>query len=226
MAELPNDEDFAPDINFSLERSLLAYMEPDDYVITIHGSIGTDSQTKIGRLLGYIIQVNRAINEEQNIFESYDAHSQTATDYYEALFDHKTCDIKESIEDQLAITRVGNILILDRIEVLPAYRKHGLGLAAACRFIDTFSSDVDDLAVGLPHPLQFRAEYRRAKDEWHTGMNYQDLPGDKKKATKKLQAYWSKLGMQRLKDIEINGSPVYGLSLSNKRPTLVELGIK
>ena len=37
MAELPNDEDFAPDINFSLKRSLLAYMEPDDYVITIHG---------------------------------------------------------------------------------------------------------------------------------------------------------------------------------------------
>ena len=137
MAESPNDEDFAPQISFSVERSLLAYIEPDDYVLTVQGRICTDEDTEIGRLLGYIIQVNRAINEEQDLFEACDAHSQTATDYYEALFDHKTGEFKESIEEQLGITHVGNILILDRIEVLPAYRKHGVGLAATCSFIDT-----------------------------------------------------------------------------------------
>lgn len=226
MAELPNDEDFAPQISFSVQRSLLAYIEPDDYVLTVQGTICTDDDTEIGRLLGYIIQVNRAINEEEDLSEACDAHSQTATDYYEALFDHKTGDLKESIEEQLGITHVGNILILDRIEVLPAYRKHGIGLAAACSFIDTFSNDVDDLAVGLPHPLQFSTEGRPADAEWTTKMNYQDLLRDKKKETEKLQAYWSKLGMQRLKHIEINGSPVYGLSLSHKRPTLADLGIK
>jgi hypothetical protein len=226
MAESPNDEDFAPQISFSVERSLLAYIEPDDYVLTVQGRICTDEDTEIGRLLGYIIQVNHAINEEQDLFEACDAHSQTATDYYEALFDHKTGEFKESIEEQLGITHVGNILILDRIEVLPAYRKHGVGLAAACSFIDTFSNDVDDLAVGLPHPLQFTTDGRSADAEWNTKMNYQDLVRDKKKATEKLQAYWSKLGIQRLKEIEINGSPVYGLSLSNKRPTLADLGIK
>jgi hypothetical protein len=132
MVELPNDEDFAPRLSFSVKRSLLAYLEPDDYVLTVNGSICTDDNAEIGRLLGYIIQVNRAINEEQDLFEACDAHSQTPTDYYEALFDHKTGDFKASIEEQLGITCVGNILILDRIEVLPAYRKHGVGLAAAC----------------------------------------------------------------------------------------------
>jgi hypothetical protein len=183
----------------------------------------------IQRLAGcsdIIIQVNRAINEEQDLFEACDAHSQTATDYYEALFDHKTGDFKESIEEQLGITRVGNILILDRIEVLPAYRKHGVGLAAACCFIDTFSNDIDDLTVGLPHPLQFIADGRSADADWEMKMKYQNLPRDKEKATEKLQAYWSKLGVQPLQDIEIHGSPVYGLSLSNKRPTLADLGIK
>ena len=117
-------------------------------------------------LLGYIIQVNRATNEEQDLFEACDAHSQTATDYYEALFEHKTATFKESIEEQLGITRVGNILILDRIEVLPPYRKHGVGLAAACCFIDTFSNDLDDLVVGLPHPLQFTTGSSPADAEW------------------------------------------------------------
>ena len=184
MVELPNDEDFAPHLSFSIERSLLAYVEPDDYVLTVHGSICTDDATEIARLLGYIIQVTRAINEEQDLFEACDAHSQTATNYYEALFDHKTGDFKESIEEKLGITRVGNILILDRIEVLPAYRKHNVGLAAACCFIDTFSNDVDDLAAGLPHPLQFTTDGRSADGEWEMKMKYKNLPGDKNCETK------------------------------------------
>jgi hypothetical protein len=74
--------------------------------------------------------------------------------------------------------------------------------------------------------LQFTADGRSADADWEMKMKYQNLPRDKKKATEKLEAYWSKLGMQRLQDIEIHGSPVYGLSLSNKRPTLADLGIK
>jgi hypothetical protein len=35
MVELPNDEHFAPHISFSVKRSLLAYIEPDDYVLTV-----------------------------------------------------------------------------------------------------------------------------------------------------------------------------------------------
>jgi hypothetical protein len=226
MVKLPIDEDFTPHMSFSVNRSLLAYVEPDDYVLTVHGRICSDDDREIARLLAYIIQVNRALNEEQDLFEACDAHSQTVTDYYEALFDHETGDFKESIEEQLGTPHLGNILILDRIEVLPAFRKCGVGLAAACRFIDTFSNDVDDLLVGLPHPLQFTNSGRPADAEWKMKMKYQNLPRDKRKSTKKLQAYWSKLGMQRLQDIEIDGSPVYGLSLSNKRPTLADLGIK
>jgi hypothetical protein len=70
MVELPNNEDFAPHLNFSVKRSLLAYLEPDDYVLPCMGSICTDDDTEIGRLLGYIIQVNRAVNEEQDLFEA------------------------------------------------------------------------------------------------------------------------------------------------------------
>jgi hypothetical protein len=47
MAELPNDENFAPQISFSVERGLLAYVQPDDYVLTVHGSICTGDHTEI-----------------------------------------------------------------------------------------------------------------------------------------------------------------------------------
>ena len=43
-----------------------------------------------------------------------------------------TGEIKECIQEQLDFFQAGDILILDRIEVLPAYRKRGLGLAVAC----------------------------------------------------------------------------------------------
>jgi len=77
--------------------------------------------------------------------------------------------------------QIGEILILDRIEVLPAHRKRGLGLAVACSFIDTFGGNTHGLAVGLPHPLQFSAEGKES--EWSKMMQFENLPTDEKLAT-------------------------------------------
>ena len=48
MVELPNDEDFAPCLSFSVKPSLGVYVELDDYVLTVNGSICTDDDTEIG----------------------------------------------------------------------------------------------------------------------------------------------------------------------------------
>ena len=68
MVDLPIDEDFTPNISFSAKRCLLACVEPDDYVLTVRGSICSDDDREIGRLLGYIIQVNPRSSHSSTVF--------------------------------------------------------------------------------------------------------------------------------------------------------------
>ena len=121
------DTEQAYSVTFSLKRNLAGSLqEPDDYIVNISGRIYGDEE-EVGRMKGYIIQVERALENKQDLFEACGAHSQTVEDYYEALFDIDTGEIKECIQEQLDFFQAGDILILDRIEVLPAYRKRGLG---------------------------------------------------------------------------------------------------
>ena len=109
---------------FSINRDLSASSgEPDDYIVVIDGHVQDEAQEEVGRLKGYIIQVERASEQEKNLYLVCDAHSQTIADYYEALFDLDTDEIKDAIQRQLDSFHTGDILILDRIEVLPLYRK-------------------------------------------------------------------------------------------------------
>jgi len=105
---------------------------------------------------------------------------------------------------------------LDKIEVLPAYRGRGLGLAAACSFLDTFETG-SCLAVGEPYPLQFK-EMTPKHAEWCKKMGVESFVGEENRAVAKLRAYWSRLGFQR-----IRRSKKYALSLEHRRPTLKEL---
>ena len=213
------DTEQAYSVTFSLKRNLAGSLqEPDDYIVNISGRIYGDEE-EVGRMKGYIIQVERAFENKQDLFEACGAHSQTAEDYYEALFDIDTGEIKECIQEQLDFFQAGDILILDRIEVLPAYRKRGLGLAVACSFIDTFGKTYG-LAVGLPYPLQFDTN---EKSEWNGKMQFENLANDKGLATKKLEAYWVKPGMNCLQGIDIHGSSVYGLCFEQIRPTVAQL---
>jgi len=76
------------------------------------------------------------------------------------------------------------------------------------------------LAVGLPYPLQFDTN---EKSEWNGKMQFENLANDKGLATKKLEAYWVKLGMNCLQGIDIHGSSVYGLCFEQIRPTVAQL---
>ena len=80
------DTEQAYSVTFSLKRNLAGSLqEPDDYIVNISGRIYADEE-EVGRMKGYIIQVERALENKQDLFEACGAHSQTVEDYYEALF--------------------------------------------------------------------------------------------------------------------------------------------
>jgi hypothetical protein len=182
--------------------------------ITCTDESGIDSIA--GTIQGYIIQVDRIINDGESLFDACDAHDQTVHDYACVLFDLRSGGLKPAIEDQFGVVGAGDMLILDRIEVLPAHRRHRLGLAAACSFLDTFETGCC-LAVGEPYPIQFK-ERTREHAEWCAKMGIDAFVQDEKVATAKLRTYWRRLGFER-----IRGSKKFALSLQHRRPTLREL---
>jgi hypothetical protein len=207
-------------VKFKIIRSLSSDPEPDDYICNIAGEIkstdeaGNDSVA--GTLQGYIVQAGRIINEGESLFDACDAHSQTVHDYACVLFDSRSGELKSAIEEQFGVVPAGDVLILDKIEVLPAHRGRGLGLAAACCFLDTFESGCC-LAVAEPYPLQFK-DITHEHPDWCAKMGVDAFVADKKRATAKLQVYWSRLGFRR-----IRGSKKFALSLQDRRPALKEL---
>lgn len=208
------------EVRLKATRLLNADREPDNYILDVCGEIicsdETANATNAGTVRAYIIQLGRIINDRASLFEACDAHSQTVHDYSCVLFDFKNGRLKPSIEKQFRVIGARDVLILDRVEILPGHRGQGLGLAAACSFLDTFESGCC-LAVAEPFPLQFK-EMMPEHAEWCARMGVDAFVRDQQRATEKLRAYWSKLGFRK-----IHRSNKFALSLAHNRPSIREL---
>ena len=80
-----------------------------------------------------------------------------------------------------------NMLIIDRIEVLPRYRGRGFGLQAMHLMLMHLSADCRIAAI-KPYPLQFESQRI-----WDDAMGLGTLPKGKKAATTKLKSHYAKL---------------------------------
>jgi hypothetical protein len=94
-------------VNFKIPRCLTTYTEPDDYVLDVFGEITCTDESGNGSIAGtvqgYIIQVDRIINDGESLFDACDAHGQTVHDYACVLFDFRSGELKPAIEDQFGI---------------------------------------------------------------------------------------------------------------------------
>jgi GNAT superfamily N-acetyltransferase len=92
-----------------------------------------------------------------------------------------------------------NILILDRLEILPQFRGRGLGLAVMSDLIKRFSLGAGLVAI-KPYPLQF--EFHSSDTEsrtWRQELGLSGLCADEKLATQKLCDYYGRIGFRRLR---------------------------
>lgn len=177
--------------------------DPDDeldYVVGFHGRIfdsGSDEddrETKealIGRISGYRVYMDLVWDHRRSPMDVFDAHSQTLLEFYEVLFDHRTRELKESIGD---ISIGSDILIIDKVEILPDYRGKSIGLKAVRRTMEFLGSGCAVTALH-PHPIQYDGKLDK---DWTQRMQPQAFACDKRTAKKKLREYWSRLGFQRI----------------------------
>jgi hypothetical protein len=103
-------------------RFLLAADDPGDYIYPICGRIAEmddeESDILVGKFRLYYVDIASAINAgNTDVFDIFDAHSDSTADYYDSLFDPDTEGFSENLQ-QLFNYEIfeQSVMIIDRLE--------------------------------------------------------------------------------------------------------------
>ena len=126
------------------------------FIQVIDGKIRDDeSEVFIGKINASLVQVGRIADAGENLFDVMDVQSREMAEYHAAFFEPDDWEYKEGIRRQFPNILSLDLLILERAEIEPRFRKRGLGLLAVSRIIDLFAANCGLVAM-KPFPLQFR----------------------------------------------------------------------
>lgn len=204
-------------VDFCLNASLHDdTAEPEGYANRISGKIMAvpelaDEETKdkeigpvkIGTIEVVLGRFRRAVDNQVSICEVADSYGELEA-AWSCVCDHSTGDWRDDLLDRYEIKGF-DLLVIEEVQVIPAWRGHDIGLAAIQRAIDWFGQDVGLVAI-QPHPLQFGRNHRKA---WIREMHLDHLT-DEKACFKKLQDYYARLGFEHV------GNGIYALSPSQQ----------
>ena len=190
-------------LRWSVESSVLDSTEPDHFVYESRGDILTiddycDSRSLAGRFGLYYLDINRALSAGTQPFDVFDSSVQIF-DYYYHLYDRNSSYFSGRVMKLLNYeVWDSNILILDRIELLPQFRGQGHGLKVLRHMIDRFGAGAALVTI-KPFPLQFEAVRSDPdKDKWRSQLKLDELTKSKPIGTKKLFDYYRQLGFRRI----------------------------
>lgn len=171
--------------------------EPDDFIHEISGKIlcGRYDNTRdqiAGLFRVYYVNFELGQNHNMSAFDILDAYQHTF-DYADAVLGSNGSLFSERLQNLLEDEIWNfNLLILDRIELLPKYRGRCLGLLVMRSLIERFGAGAG--VVGIkPFPLQFELK-ELSSSRWRTRLGLENFPADSKKATRKLKDYYGRLG--------------------------------
>lgn len=160
-------------------------VDPDDGVI-------------VGKFKAYYMDVGAAVNACASVYDMFDARSSTF-DYYGAIFqDDRTLNFTDNLEKLFKHYAVwGNILILDRLEILPDFRGRNLGLIVLRRLIERFGAGTAYVAM-KPFPLQCESR-SRDQEPWDVEMQLTEFSKNTRGSTARLRRYYARLGFKAMK---------------------------
>lgn len=192
-------------IELSWESSSLVeeYGEPGGAIYPSHGDIFSidddDGRTRVGRFCVQYVDVGRAMNEYEPIFDVLDCYSSSTVEYYEPIFGSNAPNFSDAVEDISEGAIDGcNLLILDRLEILPQFRGRHLGLRVLRHIMVRFAPGAGIIALKA-FPLQLEHE-PLDEDEiaWRKLLAFDSFTQDPKLSKAKLQCYYEKVGFKTL----------------------------
>ncbi len=160
-------------------------------------TIEDDRDRIIGRFRLYYVDFESAENHSISRFDVLDSHQHTM-EYFDAVVGSSGEPFSERLEKLLDEIWNFNLLILDRVEILPKYWGSGVGLLVLASLIERYGGGAG--VVGLkPFPLQLEPKNIRDSSAWKKRLKLEDLPRDATVAKNKLKQYYGKLGFVEMK---------------------------
>jgi GNAT superfamily N-acetyltransferase len=166
--------------------------DPSDFITVYHGDIigmmDDDSEREIGKVVVYLVERGRVLNEEISLFEVMDCLDGDSCDCFANLFDQESEQLKPAVERLLSENRAfqNDMMLIERLELKPEYRGQGLGKEIASRVIQKFGENCSVITC-VPVPLQFTWLGLREKE-----------PKGKRLAQQRVRKFWEGVGFVRL----------------------------
>ena len=157
-----------------------------------------DEPKKIGKGSAVLYLRGKAMNEDADIYDAFDQNTHNAI--YEAMFDSMTNELNPDWEEIMENSFNLNILVKDRLEILPEYQHMGYGKVVRS-MLRSFFDGCYGVEVLLSFPLQL--ELFDNTEGWRSEMNYDAMEKDKKKATQSLNKCYKKDGYKQYKRTQV-----------------------
>lgn len=198
-------EDAQIRVEFKASQSLMidcpeSYFNKYEYDVFL--SIDVEKEIFIGKGIAVLYLYGKAMDEGVDIIEAFDENHHNGV--YDILFDGNilagTKGLKREWDEIMLDSYSLNILVSDRLEILPAYRHKGYGnivreikrsFFSGCYFIEVLHS----------FPLQLEG-FKNDENEWRAAQQYELMEQDSKKAFASLNRCYKKDGYKRYKRTE------------------------
>lgn len=192
-------------------RGSTEILSPECLVYEYDGEIfavDSDSEVLIGKCRAIYVDVARAMAEGIDLYDVFDAHSSSLEEYYCHIFngndfledeDEPSSIFSDALNDLLNGNIVAyNLLILDRVELLPEYRGKFIGLSVMRYVMARFSQGAGIIALKA-FPLQFEKGLITPEEkQWQMKLQLDAFTRNKKQAQKKLVNLYRDLGFRPL----------------------------
>lgn len=154
----------------------------------------------IGKVGFKIVYVDQAMETGYDLYEIFDSHEYTFR-HAQDFFDFDTEQVKEDIQRfyDYDIMQL-NICLLERIEILPAYRGNKIAAKAIKDITFHFGSGCG-LFIIQAYPLQFESKDREHND-WQKQLGLNSFPTQGKTAFKQLRDYYKSIGFDEIPGYE------------------------
>jgi GNAT superfamily N-acetyltransferase len=150
----------------------------------------------IGKVEVSLVLLNLLTNKGMDFFPIFDT-SQFLVELGQTIIDYDTNELREPLVDEV-MTQSGNILVIERFELLPEWRKRNIGKKVIKDIVLRFSGCCD-LVMLKAFPLQQEYQYAEdKKSDWDQKMQFLDLPKDEEFSNFKVFAYYQKMGFAQL----------------------------
>jgi ribosomal protein S18 acetylase RimI-like enzyme len=175
------------------------YRYINEYHVEIYGvsyeedSIN-DKSVFIGKAKVELYLLDMADNNQFDrdiIFDS----SQARRDFFNGIYNFEKNRFCKKVEERFDESFNSNLLNIERIEILPKFRRHGYGKEIIKDIIFRFNSSFG-VAIIKAFPLQLEVEIGR--DEWREKMRYSEMEHNPINATKSLYGFYRSLGFKQI----------------------------